>query len=99
MADVTSAPPMGARIWQTGKQKQIVSRSVPAAAREVVVMAAPAATVTMPSVVNKANFATSTTAHREFARVALRTAMIVVFQPKENWTVPPTVDHHPEVAV
>ena len=90
MADVTSAPssPMGARIWQTGKQKTIVSRSVPAAAREVVVMAAPAATVTMPSVVNKANFATSTMAQRDFARVALRTAMVVVFQSKEKRTVP-----------
>jgi hypothetical protein len=78
---------MGARIWQTGKQKQIVSRSVPAAAREVVVMAAPAATVTMPSVVNKANFATSTTSHRDFARVALGTAQITVFQKKALLTV------------
>ena len=65
-----------------------MSRSVPAAAREVVVMAAPAATVTMPSVVNKANFATWTMAQRDFARVALRTAMVVVFQSKEKRTVP-----------
>ena len=50
-------------------------------------MAAPAATVTMPSVVNKANFATSTTSHRDFARVALGTAQITVFQKKALLTV------------
>ena len=62
-------------------------------------MAAPAAPVTITSVVHKANFATSTTAHRDIARVALRTAMVVVFQSKEKWTVASTVDHHPDGSV
>ena len=53
--------------------------------RTVVIKAAPAAPVTVTSVVHKANFATSATAQqdRDLARVAMRTAQIMVFQPKE----------------
>ena len=51
----------------------------------VVIMAAPAATVTtLTTLVHKANFAISRT---EFARVAMRTAQIMVYQPTEKMTV------------